>query len=149
MPIVNESVHEPAGPTIDLLVGVSEARREVLERNRLTVPPRVLVRALIDTGAGMSGIDHSVLKQLDLGAPISQRKIHTSSTAPGNPHVCDEFAVGLFLPHAEGEMYLTSVLVVSTRFIAQERAQALIGRDVLAHCHFTYNGTAGVFTLAF
>ena len=125
MPIVNGPIHETAGPTVELLVGVSGARRELLERNGLTVPPRVRVQALIDTGAGMSGIDQSILQQLDLGASPLSRKIHTSSTAPGQPHNCDEYNVGLFLPHAEGEMYLLSVLVISTRFVAQERGKRL------------------------
>jgi hypothetical protein len=148
VPILNGSVHELAGPTTDLLIGVSQARREALERGGFTVPKRERVRALIDTGAGVSGVDLSILLQLDLRA-ISQRKIYTASTPADQPHTCDEYDVSLFLPFQEGELYLSSVLVIATPFVAQERAAALIGRDVLSHCHFTYNGTTRTFSLAF
>ena len=49
MPIVAEGLTAD-GATVNLLVGVSLPRREVLERNRFPVPPRISVRAVLDTG---------------------------------------------------------------------------------------------------
>jgi hypothetical protein len=148
MPILNAPVHDHNGPVIDLLIGVSEARRTVLLRNNFLVPARLGISALVDTGSKVSGVDPSILKQLDL-RPISQQLIYTASTIPGQPYPCDEYDVSLFIPHDRIEMYLTSVAVIATNFLPEENVQALIGRDVLAHCYFAYDGLTSTFVLAF
>src|SRR4051794_39241617 len=81
-----------AGPVIELLVGVSEPRRRVMERNGFQVPEPVPVRALIDTGSAVTGFTASIFAALGL-TPVGNIPISTPSTPVGSPHSADEYLV--------------------------------------------------------
>jgi predicted aspartyl protease len=134
------------GPVMDVMVGVSAARREALQKGGQAVPAPVSMRALIDTGASCTCIDPSVLGQLSL-TPTGATQIHTPSTGSA-PHTLLTYDASLTLVHPRLQLQITTVAVVATELEAQG-IQALIGRDILENCLLIYNGQEGTFTLAF
>jgi hypothetical protein len=46
-------------------------------------------------------------------------------------------------------LYFSTLAVMASELFAVQGIHALIGRDVLANCFLTYNGSTGHFTLAF
>jgi hypothetical protein len=67
----------------------------------MKVPPPVIVRALIDTGASCTCLDPLVIAKLGL-APSGTVQVHTPSTA-GSAVTCNQFdvAVGVFMDSDE------------------------------------------------
>jgi hypothetical protein len=91
-----------AGAIIDIFVGVSAARERVLRRNNFPVPEPIGFKALIDTGADLSGISPSAFAELEL-SPVDRIAIHTPSTPREDPATCDVYDVRLYLVGANGE----------------------------------------------
>lgn len=145
MPVVNSTILQD-GPIFDLLVGVSQARQQMLEKHGFPVPPRVPVRALIDTGSSLTAVIRVVFQQLSLPGPVGSIDIVTPSTRDSS-HCADLYDVSLALSHLGEGILFPSIRVIE--FPGSDEVQALIGRDVLAHCHFTYDGPGGRFTLGF
>lgn len=71
------------GPVIDLGIGVSRARRDVLAAKSLAIPPLEAASALIDTGASGTVVDLDVIKALGIPARGKTQMV-TPSTGP-NP----------------------------------------------------------------
>ena len=91
------------GAIIELSIGVSRARENILRRRGHPVPPRISVLALIDTGASpIQSLTHPIV-------PVSEINLS-----------------------GQGQVF-----------------SALVGRDILALCVFTYDGRAGSFMLEF
>lgn len=82
----------PGGAVIDVLVGVSRPRRALLLKHQFPVPVPVHVRAVIDTGASVSGFSPRVFGALDL-TPVGQVSILTPSTPADAPHESDLYDV--------------------------------------------------------
>jgi hypothetical protein len=138
-----------AGAVIDVLIGVSRPRRALLVKHQFPVPAPVHVRALIDTGASVSGFAPRVFTGLDL-TPVGQIAILTPSTAPDAPHQSDLYDVSLSLvadgtPHS----FPDSRVMAADCWHPDEGIEALIGRDILDRCFFQYMGPDRRFTLAF
>ena len=136
----------PGGPLLDIAVGVSQPRAEALTANNQPVPQPLPVRGLIDTGASCTCIDPAILQGLGL-TPTGTVSIATPSTG-NQPHYCDQYDVSITLLHPIFQYTFLIVPVIEANLSAQG-IQALIGRDVLKNCLFVYDGTAGIFTLAF
>ena len=138
------------GALIDVLVGVSGARRKLLERKGFTVPKKIAVRAVIDTGSFATAFMPKVFTSLDL-KPLGPVKVRTPSTRPGEPHTTDEFDVSVTLVSGMQEVIKLRIrAIVSDYFDDWPGApQGLIGRDVLSRCVFSYYGQAGNWSLAF
>lgn len=150
MPIVSGTITQH-GAVVDVHVGVSQRRQAVLERNALPVPPRIYVRALIDTGSAVTAFRSTVFQQLQL-QPFTRIPIRTPSTAPGQPHFTDQYDVSLILASAGATKHFPSIsAIVSDDFNPEDEdgLEALIGRDVLAHCVFQYFGHDQRFDLSF
>lgn len=148
MPIVTGPI-TLHGAVIDVLVGVPAARRRALTRVGFAVPPAVGVRAVIDTGAAITGFTHAVFAQLGL-TRVGQVPISTPSTPTGCPYPADQFYAELSLiaggtPHVFAEAWV----IAADGFYAIEEMHGLIGRDVLDHCSFDYRGVARLFEFAF
>jgi hypothetical protein len=137
----------PGGPLIDILVGVSVPRQEALLNAGLPVPPPLPVRALIDTGASCSSIDPSILTALEVTSTGSV-PVFTPSTKPGHPHIACEFDVSILLSHPKLDWQYQAVRVIESE-LAHQGFTALIGRDILKECLFSYDGPTDLFTLAF
>lgn len=137
----------PSGPLLDVVIGVSAPRQKALQQAGQVVPPGQAARALIDTGASVTAVDPAVLTALAL-APTGQTTIHTPSTTPGQPHPCSTYDVHLTLSHPALSFYISALPVIQSN-LHHQGIQALIGRDVLAHCLFIYDGRAGSYVLGF
>jgi hypothetical protein len=137
----------PHGAITELLVGVGEVRRAVLERNNFPVPRRVRVSAQIDTGAPYSTFAPFVFEQLEI-KPVGSVKLRTPSTGEG---ACpfDQFVVSLSLCGGGVELHLPTTEVIQAVFAPDEEIQGLLGRDLLEHCLFVYDGQNKSFSLAF
>ena len=148
MPIITGEIVRD-GAIIDVLIGVSGNRQSRLLSVGFRVPATIPVRAVIDTGSHLTGLMPSVFRALEI-QPFRYLPIRTPSTKPDSPHWCDQYDVSLTLVSGEVLKYLPSVhAIASEDFDEEEGVQALIGRDVLDLCVFSYYGPHQKFSLAF
>lgn len=140
---------DPRGPILNAIVGVSAERENALKLANITIPKPVPIQALIDTGASSTCIDPSVLKQLNL-TPTGSVQMNTPSTGT-QPVDAEQYDVGLLIPvSADHVPFLSPTLpVLCVELLVAQGFHALIGRDILEHCVFTYNGTTKLYTLAY
>lgn len=134
-----------SGPIVDAFIGISDARATALKANSITVPTHVKIRALIDTGASCTCIDPSVLSSLNLSATGSTL-VNTPTT--GNaPSTAFQYDVSLAIPCDQNtSFYLGNVPIIESALLAMQGFHALIGRDILQHCLFKYDGKFGLFS---
>jgi predicted aspartyl protease len=133
------------GPAIDLAIATSVAWQRRLSARGGAVPSPQTVRALIDTGSDVSVVHPQVLKQL--GVPTT-----------GSVRIRRLGAGGSFQPAPVSEVQLSIgglspiAIWIATRVVSVGPSTptilALLGRDVLAHCTFFYNGPLGELTLS-
>lgn len=139
----------PGGAVVDVLLGVDAVRATLLRRNGFAVPAPVAVRALIDTGASVSGFGPRVFRELDL-RPIDTFDIYTPSTPPGSPHTTNRYRVSLALVAGGSAHPFPDFHVIETDcWLPDEGIEALIGRDILNRCNFWYVGIDATFNLSF
>ena len=149
MPHFTLSLSPQAGPVVTAVCSVSAERRDALTRANEPIPDLVTMRALVDTGASSTCIDAAVIRALNL-TPTGSQQVNTPSTGT-EPATLEQYDVGLIIPAATRDhvpFYLPTLPVLCTD-LAGQGIQALIGRDVLAHCVLTYNGSADSFILAY
>lgn len=136
------------GPILDAFVGVSAARQMALEAVGQPVPALVRIRALVDTGASATCIDPTVPSILGL-TPTGNVSMMTPSTG-ATPHSADVYDVGLLIPGPSfPPLTLPTIPVAAVDLLQSQGFHALIGRDILRNCVFHYNGSTGLFTIAF
>lgn len=139
------------GAVLSAFIGVSEARRNALEQAGQPIPSLVPIRALVDTGASVTAVDPSVLQTLNL-TPTGNTTINTPSTGM-NPVTVDQYDVSLLVPPAVANQFplfvRTLPVICCIDLLASQGFHALLGRDVLAQCILSYNGSMGWFTLAY
>src|SRR5262245_9946542 len=135
------------GPVIQVQVEVPTALATQLTSAGQPLPEPVVGVALIDTGASLCAVDSAVIRQLGV-QPVGVAHVGTAGgqqqqltypgrfTFPGSNLPPIDFNTLLGCDFA-GQLALGSPLV------------ALIGRDLLQHFVFVYNGGAASFTLAF
>ena len=140
----------PQGPLLNAVVGISQERHVALMAANLPIPASIPIRALVDTGASVTCIDPSILQSLAL-SPTGNATINTPSTG-NSPIDVDQYDVGLIVPPSAGNQHaliLGTVAVICSELLISQGFHALIGRDILAHCLFYYNGVNGLFTIAY
>lgn len=147
MPIINRTI-DWEGALVDVLVGVPAPRKSNLLRLQMPVPASILIPAQLDTGAHRSGIEEGVLRQLGLDGEVDIEEVFTSSTAD-DPHPSPVYLAELTLLGGEGDRSFGTMRVLAHRFGPNEKAKAVIGRDLLAHCVLEYDGVRNCFTLNF
>jgi predicted aspartyl protease len=139
---------DPGGrPIISLYVSAGAAEAAFRREEGYAVEPPIAVLALIDTGAGTSLIEESILKELGL-EPVGDITLHTASTGVA-PVVSDMYAVELSLAGETMGLLATDLQVVAAKDLGGLSVEVLLGRDILKRCLLVYNGHAGLFTLAF
>jgi hypothetical protein len=111
------------------------------------VPAAIPITGLIDTGASCTSIDVTFLRQLAI-PETGTTAVHTPSTQANAPHPTSVYDISLVLVHPLIRRTFMAVPVIEANLIHQG-IQALIGRDILAACLFTYDGQAGTFALGF
>jgi hypothetical protein len=146
MPYLTLPTSGPGEPALDVRVGVSVAQAALLTGSGQTVPQPVVARALLDTGASTTCVEPGVLGPLNL-LPRGIAFVHTPTTG-GAPHLAQQFDVSVTLGDP-AQPYTLPDLPVIEALLAGRGLQLLLGRDVLAHCLFVYDGRAGRFSLAF
>lgn len=134
---------------VDAAVMVSSAREQALKDAKQEVPPPQRVRALIDTGASISGVNPAILTALGLTA-TGKGDIHTPSTG-GTPVTVETFDARIaILAGRPGDLHFISDTVqVTATDLTVFGIDVLIGTDILKSCVLYYNGADGLFTLAY
>jgi hypothetical protein len=133
------------GPVIDLQVGVTAAYAAALAGAGLPLPNFKTARMLIDTGASHTCLDPDIIAPLGI-APKGTMPIHTPSTQGTAVEVAQyDVRLVMFSP-AQGPRWFDAVAVSACAFAGQG-IDGLLGRDILAHCTFFYNGEADIWTL--
>jgi hypothetical protein len=96
----------------------------------------------IDSGTSHSAFDPHVFQHLDI-QPIDSIEVRTTSPTT-EPARFNLFAVSIGLEDDgdEIEMHVPSVHVIESCFLPEEGIQGLLGRDILKHCLFVYDGKA-------
>ena len=133
---------------IEVLVGVSGPRRLLLQKHGFPIPAALPVRALIDTGADITGFSPRVFQALDI-TPITRTKILTPSTTADKPFETNLYDLALSLVvDGSAHPFPDARVMEADCWVADEDHEALIGTDVLARCFFQYMGPDRRFTLA-
>jgi hypothetical protein len=127
----------PAGPLLDVLVGVSESRQLALVTTSGTIPGRSQARFLIDTGASQTVVDIAIIAGLNVRA-TGVALVQTASTAD-TPQPTPEFDISLLIPMRSGARLFNSVPVFGMS-LRPQGIDGLLGRDILAQCLLTYSG---------
>jgi predicted aspartyl protease len=131
------------GPVIDLGIWMARAMAHAFIARGLVVPPPQTIRALIDTGADRTAIHPNAL--IGIASPPSgtirvRRPGPTTAARRVNLHdVRIAFGGAVVSPTRGPWVELESAAVVP----ADPNVLALIGRDMLAHCQFVYDGPKG------
>jgi hypothetical protein len=126
-------------------VGVSKPREDALTKAGQPVPPPVVARLLIDTGASGTVIDPAIVNQLNL-SPTGLMTIHTPSTGV-TPHQINQYDVSLVILH----QILTRTffaLPIGECSLKSQGIDGLLGRDILTHCLFIYAGPDNAYILS-
>ncbi len=97
---------------------------------------------MVDTGAGMTAIDESVLMQLGI-VSITDRKVFT----PMGSAIQRIYPCSIEFP--DSNVPAVRSLFVLGSDLGNQGILGLLGRDVLEHGLFIYNGASGGWTLAF
>lgn len=135
----------PDGPVIELAVTVSRAWQGRVAASGNPVPSPTTVRALIDSGSDISVVHPDVLRTLGIRATGTIR-VRRPSSGSG-------FYVALL---SDVQLSIGGVIRGTTWIAAQvvgvapatPTILALIGRDLLRHCTFFYNGPRSELTLS-
>lgn len=136
------------GPMLDMVVSASMPRLMALQAAGQPSPPIQNIRALIDTGASCTCIDPTVLVALGI-QPTGKTLVITPSTG-ATPVDADTYDVCIVIPASGNQQPLVkAVISVCATELIHQGYHALLGRDILKDCHFTYNGSAEFFTLAY
>jgi hypothetical protein len=139
---------EPGGPIIDVTIGVSHPRELQLRQFQEVVPVPLKLRALIDTGASCSLVTQNVVRWLHL--PVrGVTPLRTPSTGE-TPHEASVYEVSLAISLSDDQFRRYGVVpVIAHNSVIQPGVEALLGRDILQHALFTYNGAGKTFLLGF
>lgn len=139
----------PWGPLINAVIAVSGPRSAALADAGQTVPPVVVARLVVDTGASLTAVDATILTQLGL-TPSGQVDIHTPSTQ-GVAHKANQYDISLTLFGATNAalVYTVAALPVIDGNFKAQGIDGLLGRDVLMHGRMSYLGDGGWYGISF
>lgn len=138
------------GPILTAYVGVSQARAAALTAAGVPIPQGVQIRGLVDTGASVTCVDPSVIQSLNL-SPTGTVPLNTPTTGH-TPHNAYQYDVSLLMPGAlptHTPLLIPNIAIVGAVLLQAQGFHALIGRDVLSECLFSYNGQSGLFSIAY
>ncbi len=134
---------------MDLAVRIGLAAEHGLQRRGRPIPSFQTIRALIDTGADRSAIHPHVLASIvsrPCGTISLRRPGSAGAVRDVDLHDVRLAFAGPRLSRSSGHwVALEAVAVVP----ADPNILALIGRDMLATCHFVYDGPRGEVTLVY
>lgn len=120
-----------------------------MQKAGLPVPSMVQGTFLVDTGASGTCVDPRLVAPLGL-TPSGSVSMQTPSTN-GVPVVCSQYDVSVYIPGADanaGGFFIPALPILETG-LSSQGIDGLIGRDIINRCTMIYNGSAGMFTLAY
>jgi hypothetical protein len=135
------------GSLVNILVGVSEARRQTLRSVGFPVPSPSPVRVLLDTGSFITiAVEQAIVP---LGVTRYDQRPFFNSSVGMTPIARDVFNLSITLLDDKGVQlyYWPSVDVIPGVFPPTDQVQGIIGRDLLDDCVFIYDGKRRNFTL--
>jgi hypothetical protein len=134
---------------VEISVGWSVARVQQLRLALRPIPAPVNSRAVIDTGAEISCLDTGLVQTLSLPTGGT---ILANVPAQGGVSLAALHDASITLIHPSGNprdsLFVRNLSVLELS-LASFGYEALLGRDVLAVCHFLYSGPRNVFRLAY
>ena len=137
------------GPVVDLGMWMARTMAHALIARGQAVPPPQTIRALIDTGEDRSAIPPDALALIAsfaLGTILVRRPgFNTAARRVKLYDVRLAFGGAMVSPTRGHSIRLESAAVVP----ADPNVLALIGRDMLAHCRFVYDGLKGDVLLSY
>jgi hypothetical protein len=110
------------------------------------VPPPLDAPALVDTGAEVTCVDGLLIRQL--GLPLAQLAL-ANVPALGGLRVGTHYHASVAVVHPSGIPLVVPNLLILEVPLTELGYQALIGRDVLAHCDFLFRGRRQRFALRY
>ena len=134
------------GPIIPVEVSVPAPLEQFLIQRNVAVPPPVSGYALIDTGAGITGIHQPVLDQLSL-IPIDTIQLQTPSS------IDTAFVYPTRVAFPSLQLSNVSLSRVVGNQLGWQTSQGnevimLLGRDLLQNCLLIYNAKSDSVTLS-
>ncbi len=163
MPIINIPYSSAERPYYDprlLMVLGPQIRVDILpplvverwaKSSKKEVKQALNLRALIDTGASVTGIDEGVLNQLGY-PPIGVSSLAT----PSGTSQTGVYMVRLVIPSQRDPNFppnIPRIMIDNVRVIAvkldRQPYKVLLGRDVLSRMVMVYNGPQGLITLGY
>ena len=147
MPHLTFEVDRAGRPVLDLFLTQSAAEIEALEAVGHGGVQSLPVRALIDTGAGLTMIERSFVERLSL-SPTGYVDVHTASTGQ-HPIHSPVYTIQLSIAGMANGVIAADLPVVSADDLGGLEVQILLGRNLLDRCLFFLNGPERRFTLAF
>ncbi len=131
------------GPVIDLGIWLARALAHAVVARGQAVPPAQTIRALIDTGADTTAIHPNALALIGSppsGTTLVRRPGSTTTSRRVKLHdVRLAFGGAVVSPTTGPWVEIEAAADVP----ADPSVLALIGRDMLAHCQFLYDGLGG------
>jgi predicted aspartyl protease len=136
-------------PVIDLGIWVGRAVAHVLVAQGQTVPPSQTIRALIDTGADRTAIHPYALASIG-SLPSGTIRIRRPSSTTTSRRV-NLYDVRLAFGGVSASLVRSAWVEIEAAAVvpADPNILALIGRDMLAHCQFVYDGLNGDLVLVY
>jgi hypothetical protein len=131
------------GPLIEVSIAVCSKEEEMRLKDGATVQPPAIVMALLDTGTNRSWVDTAIIQSLGL-----REEGQTTSGTLGEPTTANYYMTKITIKNG-GETLLLDPWPVLGRDFKKDWFRAILGRDVLAGCVFSYHGKDGKFTLDF
>jgi len=132
-----------------IVVGLSAPDVQALRVGLHPIPMPLSARALLDTGAEVTGIDPSLAKGLGL---LGGGTVLVNLPAHGGMGIGFLHNISLTIVHPSGNSQDDLVfrdLSVLEMPLAALGYQAVIGRDVLIHCRFLFDGPGNQFVLSY
>ena len=140
------------GPLIRIEVGFPRPTELALRRAGRPVLTPLSLDALVDTGADASMVDHELLTPFVREGLHLRAMVHVNAPGLGGLSLAPQFVVGFRILHPSGNDRSDLVFhetEVIEHLLGAPGYQALIGRDILSRCIFTFDGPANTFTLTY
>lgn len=144
--LVDQKLHHGAllnrGPVLNVEISVPSSLAGVWEKQSLAIPAPQAGTALLDTGASRTCVDRDVIQRLNIPSIGIERVYTPQGSEEQYKYPVRVSFPGTPLPSVDfGSAYGAT--------LKEQGIIALIGRDLLAHFVFTYNGPGGFITLAY
>src|SRR5262245_58267180 len=148
MPILTLSL-SPRGALLPILIRLSDPDIRVLRAALRPIPQPITATGLIDTGADMTGVDAGLIQRL---SPLTGGMTLANLPAHGGLSPAFQYNLGVTILHPSGNaqdnLPFRDMQVLELP-LAQLGFEVLVGRDMLAHCNFLYQGPLGRFELSY